>query len=732
MKNFVLFLSLILSNILFAQNCPYIGPDLFLPCGQTSATLTADLSQCGPGQNPNATTTYQNSQIPFTNQTNTGTQVTMTDDSQQGPFPIGFTFCFFGNTYNQFYIGSNGWISFSPGQPTTYTSANVPSPATPVNSVLGVWQDWHPGIGGQIRYQVQGTAPCRKLVVSWINVPMFSCTTLTGTFHIVLYESTNVIEVHILNKPNCTSWAGGTAVQSVQNSNGTQAITTPGRNSSQWVVQNDGRRWTPSGAPVTATPTWYLVGNPVPIGTGLSITVTPPTQGASYTCRLEYPSCFSGWNSCNGIAGNGPDTIFVQPGSIGLLQPLAQIVNPTCNGDSDASIVLTPQSGTPPYTITWSNGMTGDILNGLSSGSYVATIFDSQGCNVVSNPIVITDPQVPVTGPIIGTDTICIGSNNEMFSVPFNVDYSYIWQTNGNIISGQGNDTIYVDFSQNTQATIEVIPVDNNGCQGLPVDFQPLILDILPVINQISPLCEYDDCQDLLATPIGGQFSGSGLNNTNQFCPNLASVGVNQITYTYTLSGCLFTETTNIVVNPKPNIIEIIPDNAYIEICGADDSTLLTLSVQSDQLPSINYWIYSGDTIESTNFTSNFGVGISEVFVYVESNGCFSEVESTTISVDRCPELIYYIPNSFTPDGDEFNQVFGVNFTSGFNPYEFQLQIWNRWGEIIWESFDHTATWDGTYDGKPCQSGIYTYIIKFGNEDNDGFQVVTGHLNLLR
>ena len=102
------------------------------------------------------------------------------------------------------------------------------------------------------------------------------------------------------------------------------------------------------------------------------------------------------------------------------------------------------------------------------------------------------------------------------------------------------------------------------------------------------------------------------------------------------------------------------------------------------------------------------------------------------MNVDRCPELIFYIPNSFTPDGDEHNQTFGVTFTSGFNPYDFHLQIWNRWGETIWESYDHLASWDGTYNGFLCQPGIYTYKIKFGNEDNDGKQEVLGHITLLR
>ena len=190
----------------YSQYCPSLGPNQLLPCGVNSTILTADLSQCGPGgANPNQTTNYGVTNIPYVAQTNTGTQLFMTDDSQQGPFNIGFTFCFFGNTYTQFYIGSNGWISFTGGQPITFTSQTIPTAnfLVPKNCIMGPWQDWHPGLGGQIRYQVQGVAPCRKLVVSWIGVPMFSCTNNQGTFHIVIHESTNIIENHIANKPAC-------------------------------------------------------------------------------------------------------------------------------------------------------------------------------------------------------------------------------------------------------------------------------------------------------------------------------------------------------------------------------------------------------------------------------------------------------------------------------------------------------------------------------------------------
>jgi gliding motility-associated-like protein len=740
MKKYLIIFLVLFFNIkplyrMFSQNCPYIGPDIQLPCGVNSTQLTADFSQCtGGGSSPLATTAYLNSQIPYVAQTNTGTSLTMTDDSQQGPFNIGFSFCFYGNTYTQFYVGSNGWISFSPNQPTSYTSAPVPNASNPVNSVMAAWQDWHPGLGGQVRYQLQGTAPCRKLVVSWINVPFYNCTTVTGTFHIVLYESTNVVEVHTQNKQFC-SWANGTAVQGIQNSNGTQAVTTPGRNSTQWTAQNDGRRWTPNGAPVTATPTWYQVGNPVAIGTGLTITVTPPPVGAYYTCRMEYPSCFAGWSSCNNSPGSsGPDTIFVVPGPPSLPQPQVQINNPSCATLCDGSIIVTPVGGLSPYIFTWLTGQSGPNINNLCQGSYQVQISDAQGCSVISNPIQLIDPPVPTLTPIVSSDTVCSYSTSQLFSVVNTTGWNYQWSSDGTILSGNGTSQIDVDFSQllpNSQYTTSVAGFNQNGCPTPIVSYSTFLYQVIPQITPIGPFCDYDGCQTLTAIPLGGQFSGSSVVNS-EFCPQLSQTQTNLVTYDFIQSGCQFSDVVSILVNQRPIIEEVNPDNGVFEICDGVDSAIVTLQVVSNPSSTANYWIINSDTVESNSLLGNFAEGVTYISVISEINGCLSLPETTSVNVIRCPQTIYYVPNSFTPDGDEHNQTFGVVFTSGFNPTEFQIQIFNRWGELIWESYDHQFKWDGTYDGRVVQAGIYTWKIKFGNADDDGFNLISGHLNILR
>jgi gliding motility-associated-like protein len=735
MKKLIAFL--LLTSIGYGQYCPALGPDQLLPCGVGSTTLTADLSQCGPGNNPNQTTNYTVGNIPYVAQTNTGTSLFMTDDSQQGPFNIGFNFCFFGTTYSQFYVGSNGWISFSGGQPTTFTTQTIPTanPLVPKNCIMGPWQDWHPGIGGQIKYQTVGVAPCRKLIVSWINMPLYICTGNQGIFHIVIHESSNYIDNYIQNKPACLQWQGGTATEGIHNAAGTIGIAVPGRNSTAWTAINDAWRWTPSGPTVTPTLTWYQVGNPVAIGTGSTINVTPPAGGAQYTCHFVYPTCNAGWSACNANGTSiGPDTVLVIPGPPNLPQPTIIPFNPTCNGDCDGAISITPNGGTGVQLISWNGPTSGFTPINLCAGAYSFTITDAAGCTI-SSTVTLTNPPIPTISPIIYSDTACYNSSNEIYSVIQQPGYLYQWSSVGNIISGQGNDSISVNWNGFTAGFIPgavmVIGFDQNNCPSLPETIDLNIFNIIPVIDPAGPFCSNDEFSTLNASPIGGVFSGTGMMG-NDFYPNNADTLDNYIVYTYIQSGCLFDDTLNIIVYEQPQISPITPYNDFFELCDGD-SIPSTYSVVSTLSGGYNEWTLSGNTTQSTNFNiawDAFGMFPLSVVNYV--NGCPSPQQQTVITIVQCPNLLFYIPNSFTPDGDEHNNNFKWTFTSGFDPYNFHIEIYNRWGEIIYESNDPQDYWDGTYANTPCTSGLYNYKVHFKSQKDDGKYELVGSVNLIR
>jgi hypothetical protein len=549
MRKLLTLLMVLISTISFTQYCPYLGPNQALPCGVTSTTLTADLSQCGPGgPNPNQTTNYGVTNIAYSPQTNTGNQLFMTDDSQQGPFNIGFNFCFFGTTYTQFYVGSNGWISFSGGQPTTFTSQTIPTgnALVPKNCIMGPWQDWHPGLGGQIRYQTSGVAPCRKLTVSWIGVPMFSCTGNQGTFHIVIYESTNIIENYIQNKPACVNWQGGTSVEGIHNLAGTIGITVPGRNSTAWVANNDAWRWTPSGPVVTPTLTWYQVGNPNPIGTGPTITVTPPPAGANYTCHFVYPICNAGWSTCNAGVGLGPDTVFVVPGPPNIQTAISSFTEPLCYLDCDGTATVNPITGGPTYTYLWSNGQTTQTAVNLCAGVYSVLVTDNNGCTGNSS-VTINQPTQLIFDSLVGVDVTCNLNDGQIYIYGNDGTPTYDYFIDG---VQSNNDTILNLSGGNYLITLQ----DINGCSidsTIYIDSPTVILPSLT--TDFTRLCipgEFTFTNT--STPVANVVSsyitfGDGLDTTilsNVVSHTYPNVGQWNVSLTVTSDyGCQYTQT---------------------------------------------------------------------------------------------------------------------------------------------------------------------------------------------
>ena len=174
------------------------------------------------------------------------------EDYIAGPFMIGFNFSFFGDIHNQFYIGTNGWMSFTYNiyWAGTRDAFAVPSiaPGNPKDCILGPFQDMDSrGTGGPyVYYQTIGEAPNRKLVVMYCQMPMYKCTDSIITFQIVLNEGSNTIENHIFHKPSCPDYLQNNATLGVQNKDGFIGYAVPGRNATSWSASREGWLYTPT------------------------------------------------------------------------------------------------------------------------------------------------------------------------------------------------------------------------------------------------------------------------------------------------------------------------------------------------------------------------------------------------------------------------------------------------------------------------------------------------------
>jgi len=147
------------------------------------------------------------------------------DDGAWGAFPIGFSFDFFGNTYTDFYVTSNGLVMFGSSS-TQYRNRTIPNGGSPNNYIAPFWDDLVIHSSGDIMYQTIGTAPNRKLVIQFTNMSFWNSPVLLGTFQVILYEGSNNIQTQYRSIVDLTSSraSGNSATVGLENSNGSAGV----------------------------------------------------------------------------------------------------------------------------------------------------------------------------------------------------------------------------------------------------------------------------------------------------------------------------------------------------------------------------------------------------------------------------------------------------------------------------------------------------------------------------
>jgi gliding motility-associated-like protein len=198
-----------------------------------------------------------------------------------------------------------------------------------------------------------------------------------------------------------------------------------------------------------------------------------------------------------------------------------------------------------------------------------------------------------------------------------------------------------------------------------------------------------------------------------------------------------------------------VDDLTLTDYICIDDYPVADFTVNPEEITSIyNKVEFTNETTGATDYEWNFGdENISsainpthEYSVNSISQKANFDVELIATSDLGCKdtfnldlpffeELVYFIPNTFTPDGNKFNETFKPVFTSGFDPLDYKLEIFNRWGELIFVSNDANYGWDGTYGAskiKFAPEGAYVWKISFKKLRDDENVEVFGSVNLLK
>lgn len=444
-------------------------------------------------------------------------------------------------------------------------------------------------------------------------------------------------------------------------------------------------------------------------GNGASQTVSP-------TATTTY--LVTGLGTCS----TGEDSIQIVVGP----NPVAQIsgTQEICEG---TSVVL---SGSGGNTYFWNGASTpgqSSITLSPSTTSVYSLVVSNGTC--LSQPVnwtVVVDPKPQLS--IIGGPDFCEGetgvfvANTTSGTAPF----SYNWS------NGQVNDTTIFVPSQGQN--LEVVVTDQLGCS----DTSAIQLNVETVPEANFQLNE-EGC-----APVSISVENLSTNATEYTWlygdgPNGATVNGNH-TYNY----------------PGTYTVGLIATNSI----GCSDTFTVTNAIHVLDSPVASFTAFSTDISEPTNmvFQNNASNSDSCVFYFgdntmytgcdwdelthqyqtegtytvtqivVNGSGCVDSVQHILVLQS---ETILYVPNTFTPDGNENNNTFFVVFPENTILDSFKWLIFDRWGEIVFESSDPHQGWDGTYHDKLAQDGAYTWKLNV-DDGRNGTKEYTGHVIVLK
>lgn len=439
--------------------------------------------------------------------------------------------------------------------------------------------------------------------------------------------------------------------------------------------------------------------------------------GGSYNFNGQFLSS-SGVYIANLQSVNGCDSTVTL--NLIVSSPPILLINDTafCQG---GTAILSP-SGADTYqwipntgTVNTNGTLTitpNQTVNLLLVGANTYNCLDSQYVQIT----VYDNPSVLLTASELG---ICPGEDINLSASGAN---SYEW--NGGFITGQsGNNHV---FSPSQTEIYTVVGTNITGCS----DTAEVQVIVHPVPN-LSVSADTAIClgTELVLNAAGAQdfiWSNGETGSSNSIAPSNTSYF--QVTGSNNF-GCSDSDSILVTVYPLPEAdIQANPTMVY-----SDDPTVEFSNYSNGNAVSI--WDFdNGEPIESssTSFEYTYPQQAGNYLVTLTVINEFGCTDNTFIPIEVIGDIVFYIPNAFTPDGDEFNNLFLPVFTSGFDPYNYLLTIYNRWGEVVFESNNQLLGWYGDYNGQLCPSGIYTYAITYKAIGTDFKKTIHGHVELLR
>jgi len=416
--------------------------------------------------------------------------------------------------------------------------------------------------------------------------------------------------------------------------------------------------------------------------------------------------------------------------------------------DGSSTISAQGSGGTGTVSLIWDNGLVGDgphTVNPSVNTTYTVFAQDAMGC--MSNPQSVTisiRDSIQLSALILGRDSIC-PEDTTSISIPLatggsGVGYTYEWYDSNNNLVGTGLNVV-VEPTADTE-TYTIVVGDNcttpTVSENITVYWSPLPQPSFVAINTSG-------CYPITTSFINTTPNSSNINSVLwNFGDNQTSNNIIDVDHQYNYGSC-FDVTLTVT-----SIVGCVRDTTVQDmVCAYDypiadfsmtpqptDITNPFISFSNESFDNAdNYWSFTGgNPLSSSEVNPNVefpsdtpGTYLVELAV-VNNNGC-TDTTYREVIIDGL--YLFYIPNSFTPNGDRLNDYFRPQ-GDGVDWSKYHFMIFDRWGEKLFETDDVEQGWDGTYKGKLVPTGIYVWKITAKELYRDVNTEHSGHVNLLR
>lgn len=437
--------------------------------------------------------------------------------------------------------------------------------------------------------------------------------------------------------------------------------------------------------------------------------------GGSYTITVT---------DVNGCSDNaGPFVVGASPGpSINIAGIV--ISDESCDGNDGSITGVSVSGGTTPYTYEWNgNASVGSDLTGVAGGAYTLVVTDAGGCSATAGPFTInstTSITVDESGVVI-SDESCSGNDGSITGiVATGTGLTYAWSP---------SNATTIDASNLSAGSHSLIITDGAGCS---VTVGPYVVSGAsgPVIDASGVIVINESCYGNDGSITGITVTGGATPLTYDWNGNVSSStnlgeGTGG-TYTLTVTdanGCSTTAGPFTISSPVVPSIDITTPNQVI-----DEGESVNISSTYTPSDAVLSWTPSNslDCSDCPNPTATPSSSTMYVVTVTSVDGCISQ-DSIYIEINEpCGEI--QLPTVFSPNNDGLNDRLCV---IGGCVFSMHFQVFNRWGEKIFESMDVNDCWDGTYRGDAVNTGVYIYKITGVKNDGSKFES-SGNVNLLR